>query len=252
MKLLRKSALILMLLLIAATTNVTATINVPKAKAAAPTLAISSIYNATEAGATFTANITVSDVAEMGGWVVSLEWDPDAIEINTGDKAGLRMRRVYYNIYQSGFMQDVSSTNFLANAINKANGTITALACLFTLTSVSVSGSGLLALINFTLVNVGTTTINITQSAIISRGGGEIDHITVNGLVTDLPPPLPPPWWMQPWFSITLITVAVLVAVPVFTVRALRHRVTLTKEELEKIEGYEEEVEGIPLPEDSE
>jgi hypothetical protein len=251
-KLLRKSALVLMLLLIAATTNVTATINIPKAKAAAPTLAISSLYNATKAGVTFTANITVSNVVEMYGWVVSLEWDPDAIEINKGDKAGLYKRRVYYNVYESDFMRNVSSTNFLANAINEEDGTITALACLFVLAGTSVSGSGVLGSISFNLSKVGTTTINITQSGILDRTGGAIDHIVVNGIVTDLPPPLPPPIWMQPWFSMTVIAVAVLVAVPVFTVRALRRRVPLTKEELEKIEGYKEEVEGIPLLEDSE
>lgn len=252
MKLLRKSALILILLLIAATTNVTAIINIPKAKAAAPTLAISNVYNVTEAGTTFTANITVSDVTEMGGWFVSLKWNPDAISLNKGDRAGLYKRRVYYNIYEGGFMRNVSSANLLVNKITEANGTITGLACLFVVAGTSVSGSGLLALINFTLVNVGTTTINITNSIIMDRGGAGIDHTTVNGLVTNLPPPLPPPIWMQPWFSITVITVAVLVVVPVFTVRTLRRRVTLTKGELEKIKGYEEEIEGIPLPEDSE
>ena len=257
MKGLKKLTLIPILILIVALTNFTiAIMNVHEVEAATPTLTVGKVYNMTEVGSTFIVNITVSDISEMGGWVLSLKWDPNMIEISKGDQNGLYKRtgegKVYYNIYEGEFMKEESSTTFIVNKINETSGTIVSLACFFAVAGISVGGSGRLAFINFTLLNVGQTSINITQSTLLDRNGRGVDHNVENGLVTNLPPPSPPPIWMQPWFPTTVAAVTVAVAVPIYIIRLLKKRVPLTREEIEKIKGYEEVIEGKPLPENFE
>lgn len=253
----------LIILIAMAGVAITAT-NIPKAKAAATTVAISKVYGMNQTGTTFLINITVSDVTGIYGWVMNLEWNPDMIKVTTGDPEGLNHRRANYNIYQGDFMQSASRTYFLVNSIDNNQGTIKALACAFTTTGYTVSGSGLLASINFTLLDVGTTAINFTgpsisqpgHSILQSRSGEEIPHSIINGLVTDQPPPPPPPIWAESWFQnlvVAVIAVFMLVVVlPTGVVIKLRNTPPLTDEELEKLGEYDEEIEGEPLPEDSE
>jgi hypothetical protein len=246
----KKLAFALMsMLLLYTLLNAANPIKFQEAKAQGTTLAVSRIYNLNETG-TFLANITISEVSQMYAWVISLAWDPTIIQVSTGDKNGLLKSRVYYNIYQGDFMRKVSETSFTVNRVDNTTGNITNLACYFKVTGQTVSGSGILATINFTLLKVGTTSINITYSSVMDRNGEPIAHTTISGLVTDQPEPPPPPIWTQFWFQATLITVIVVVVIPTLVIKRLSGRTTLTAEDIEKIMGYEENVEGEPLQED--
>lgn len=248
----KKPALIQIILIVIATV-VTTTMNIPETKAATPKIAISKVYNLNQTGITFLVNITVTDVTEMGGWVISLSWDPNITRITTGDPAGLYKRKVRYNIHEGDFMLKSGGTNFLVNAIDNTNGTITSLACLFKVAGFGIKGSGLLASINFTLINVGTSAINITSSMLLDRSGRDTPHDAVDGLATDQSSPPEPPVWTKSWFQTLIVTVIIVVVIPTCIIVRLSSKPAQTEADLEKISEFtEEEVEGKPLPEDSE
>jgi len=166
---LRKPALGLIILLALATAAM-ATLNIPDVDAQAPTIALSKIYNMNQTGTTFLVNITITDATEMMGWLANLSWDPNMIRITTGDTEGLRKRGVWYNIYQGDLMQNASSTSFLVNSINQSDGSLKQLACLFVTGGFTVSGSGRLVSINFTLFfpSVNLLMYRVTASCVSS------------------------------------------------------------------------------------
>jgi len=252
---LRKPAIALVALLVFASVNVTVMVNIPKAEAQGPTLQVSKAYGLNVTGTTLLVNITIDGVAELGGWSIDLKWDPNITQVSMGDRNGLskksRTGLIYYNIYEGGLMRNASSTNFLVNAVNNTGGTLTALASFFKEVGNSVAGSGTLALINFTLINVGTTTINVTQSTIQDRAGITVDHTTENGLITNQPPPPPPPFWTNPLFQTGVILFFVIVVLPTVVIVRLRGKAPLTEKDIKEIEEYKEETEGEPLTEES-
>lgn len=259
----RKNALIIIALIAAAALGM-ATINIPKVEAAAPKLAISKVYNVNQTDVTILVNITVTDAVEMFGWIISFSWDPNFIKINTGDPNGLLKNRVRYNIYEGDFLQNKSATSFLVNTIDNKKGEITFLSCYFSTTWYTITGSGRLASIEFNVMSVGTTAINITgpsvqnpgHSVLLDLNGIEIAHDDVNGLVTDQPPPPPPPFWTESWFQTLIAAVVVVVILPTGIITGiivrLRRAPPVSEEDLEKIGEFDEEIKGIPLPEDSE
>jgi hypothetical protein len=252
---LRKPAIALIALLVFASVNATMMANIPKAEAQRATLRVSKSYGLNETGTTFLVNITIDNVAELGSWTIDLKWDPNITKLSTGDKSGLskkaRTGLTYYNIYEGGFMRNQSTTSFTVNAVNNTNGTLTVLASAFKEVGNSVAGSGTLALINFTLMNVGTTTINITRSTLSDRGGVGVEHTTENGLITNQPPPPPPAFWTNPIFRTAVILFFIVVVLPTVVIIRLRGKATLTEKDMEKIREYKEEIEGEPLPEES-
>ena len=183
-----------------------------------PTVSVTSIYNVEEPGATFLVNVTVKDVSDLLMWVISLKWDPNIIKISTGDTAGLKKRGIYYNIYEGPFLKSLRTTLFLANYIDNTEGDITALTAGYMSAGLAPSGSGVLATINFTCINVGTTTIEITgpstasswRSMLIDQTGKEMSHEDVNGVFTENPPS-ESSIWTQLWFQATLVIVVVIV-----------------------------------------
>jgi hypothetical protein len=184
-----------------------------------PTVMVTRIYNVKEPGGTFLVNITVEDTSDVFMWVIDLKWDSNIIEISTGDPNGLKKRGVYYNIYEGPFLKSLRTTIFLANAINSTGGSITALSAGYmSTTGATASGSGVLATINFTCINVGTTAIEITgpskasswRSMLIASTGKEMSHKDVDGVFSENPPPVMP-FWTQLWFQTTLVTVGLIV-----------------------------------------
>lgn len=251
----RKLAITLVALLVFASVNVTVMVNIPKAEAQGPTLRVSKVYNLNVTGTTFLVNVTIDGVAELGGWSIDLKWDPNITTISMGDKNGLSKRSrtglIYYNIYEGDFTRDAGATSFLVNTVNNTGGSLTALAASFKETGFSVAGSGTLAIINFTLINVGTTVLNVTQSSVGDRGGITVSHATENGLITDQNPPPPPPFWTNPLFQDAVILFFVIVVLPTAVIVRLRGKATLTEKDVKKIKEYKEEIEGEPLPEES-
>jgi hypothetical protein len=222
--------LVLLTFIIIASVLNTYKIHVPEAKAATTTLKVVSVYNVTEPGTTFKVNITVTDVTNLLRWLLTLEWNTSAIELTTGDPQGIRQidfstgRYVYFNIYEGPFLEGVREDEnavFLANAIDKVNGKIDYLSGGYQNPgSPGASGSGIIATINFTCLEVGETTIEITYSALSNINVEAITHESVNGIVTDKPPPVSP-IWTELWFQATMIVIVVIViaAVAVYVVK---------------------------------
>jgi hypothetical protein len=148
-------------------------------------------------------------------------------------------------------MKNASSTNFLVNTVNNTDGTIASLASFFKEVGNSVTGSGTLALINFTLINVGTTVINVTRSTVQDRGGITVDHTVENGLITNQPPPPPPPIWTNPMFQTAVILFFLVIVLPTVVIVRLKGKATLTEKDMQEIKEYKEVTEGEPLTEES-
>lgn len=157
-----------------------------------PKVAVSRVYNVTESD-TLEVNITVYDVSDLDRWAVNLRWNPDILQITTGDPHGLEKRGTHYNIYEGPFLKDVRGTIMLVNDINNNQGTITFLTAGYLESGETPSGTGVLATINFTVIDTGSSAIEITgpsvkypgQSILQDSEGEEIAHEDIDGLVTD-------------------------------------------------------------------
>jgi hypothetical protein len=210
--------------------------NAPQIKAASPKLIVTSVYNIKQPGMTFLVNITVTDVEDLFMWAIDLSWDPNIIQISTGDPKGLYRKGIYYNIYEGPFLKSVRPTLFLVNDINNTGGTITSLSATYTSQGATASGSGILAIINFTSVNVGTTTIQVTRQALlIDHTGKNIPHEDVSGVVTEAEPPSPPPIWTQLWFQLAVIIIVAIIAIGYVWIKVIipvRERAAEEEEEI--------------------
>jgi hypothetical protein len=230
----------------------------PDVHAAAPTVVVSSVYNLTEPNVALLINITVSDVSDLAMWVFNLAWDPQMIQLNTGDAAGLLKKGVRYDVYEGPFLKSIRSTLFAANSINITAGEIAVLAAGYANAGggATASGSGTLVSFNFTSLQVGTAWINITGPSAIALGEGmlidhfgkEIAHDQVQGVVTDQGPPPPPPFWTQLWFQVALIVVIVAVVAGYIVVKVVmparaRAKAREAEEIVEEEKTVQEEIE---------
>jgi len=239
----RKFTLMLIMFIVMATFK-----GIPKIQAVGPVVAVTSVYNATQAGTTFLVNITITGVANLLSWAINLTWDPTILKISTGNpdpNAYGAIRSGKYNIYEGPFMKSVRSTIFTANKINNTSGKINSLACGYITSGTTPSGDGVLVSINFTYIKVGTATIDIDgpsttyprQSMIIDYTGKEIVHEDRDGVVTDQEPPQPE-IWTQLWFQATVTGVIVIALVSVAYVR-LKARASKRPPEAEEMEEEE-------------
>ena len=199
--------------------------SVPKTQAATPVVAITNKYNITEPGMTFNITITVTDVTALFTWVINLTWDSNIIKITTGDPDpnGVGdLKRGKYNIYEGPFLKSIRPTVFLATEIDNTNGKIRELVCGYEPAGATPSGSGVLATINFTYVNVGTTTIEINgpgaqgESQLLNSAGKGMSHEDRDGVVTEHGPP---PIWTQLWVQVTAASIIVIAVVGTVYVR---------------------------------
>lgn len=230
----RAKKFLLMLLTLIFTINL---VNVTEIHASpAPTVTVTSVYEVKEPGVAFLVNITVTEVYDLSMWVIDIEWDPNIIKISTGDTNGLYKRGTHYNIYEGPLLKSMRATFFLANDVNNTGGKITALSAGYLSPGSSASGDGMLVTINFTSIDVGTTTIKITgpsaaypgHSMLIDHTGKEMSHRDRNGVITENPPP-GPPIWTQLWFQAALTIVIIAAVAAVFV--AIRRRIARKLEE---------------------
>jgi len=208
-----------------------------------PTVAVTSLYNVTEPGTTFLVNITVIDVTDLFMWIINMSWDPDIIQITTGDQNSLKKGGIYYNIYEGPFLNNTRPTTGLrVTELNNTGGTITKLSCTYVSSGSTPSGNGALAMINFTLLKKGTAIIDINGPSVKHPGrcvlqdssGNEIIIEVVDGTLTESGPP---PIWTQFWFSATIIGIIVII-LEVATFYVLIKKKPLSKKEKEEtLEG---------------
>jgi hypothetical protein len=172
------------------------------------TVSITKYYNLNlQPGQTVIVNITVSDVSNMVSFRAHLAWDPNVLKVTTGDPEGWvdPITGIQYGIYEGPFFKNFSNeTIFLVNRVNNVAGNITGIFNAFTASGVSASGTGVIAIINFTCVNTGSTTIRIVgpregHSSLQDSAQQQILHQDIDGLITN---EAPPPIWTESWFQV--------------------------------------------------
>jgi len=214
---------------------------VPKTQAQVTTVTITSAYNVTTPGMTFMVNITITDVSDLFMWVANLSWDPTIIRLSTGnpDPNGYgALKTGKYNIYEGPMLKSIRPTVFLASAVDNVNGKIKYLSGGYEALGSTPSGSGVLAMINFTCVKAGTTNVEITgpnsqgQSMLVDSNGNQITHEDRDGVVTDQGPPQPP-IWAQLWFQLPIITIIVMTLLTTAYIRVKRKVTSYSRESKE-------------------
>jgi hypothetical protein len=206
-----------------------------------PTASVSRLYNLKlQTGDTINVNITVSDVPDMTSLRVNLAWDPQVLKVTTGDLAGWmdELTGMRYDIYEGDFLKGfTNSTIFIVNEVNNDAGNITAIYDAITSVNATASGSGVVAIVNFTCVNPGATTIRIVgprsgHSSMQSSSGDQVIHQDFDGLVS---PDGPPGIWTELWFQITAVVIIleiIIAAAAIFLIiRWWRSRIGEEKEE---------------------
>jgi len=206
-----------------------------------PTVTVESTYNLTEVGKTFLVNITVSDVSNLFLWVLNMSWDPNVITITTGDTHGLKKSGIYYNIYEGPFMKSLNPTRgLLVSKINLTTGTISKLSCAFSSAGSYATGTGVIAIINFTMVSKGTTPIDINGPSTIylrhpvlqDPSSNEMPIEVVDGVATVGGPP---PIWTQFSFQVTILGVIVIILEIYLLFKLITRRPTKPPEEEEEV-----------------
>lgn len=213
-----------------------------------PTVSITRLYNLNpQPGETITISVTISDVSQAVSCRVYLAWDPNVLKVTTGDLKGWMdpVRRIRYGVYEGPFLKEFSnSTMFLVNKVNNEAGTIDAIYNAIVSQGTTASGSGVIATINFTYVNPGITTIEITgpregHSSLQDSAGLQIQHKDVNGLATS---EAPPGIWTESWFpptvGLAVVEIVILVLISWVIVRLWRLRAEAAREETAELDIF--------------
>ncbi len=171
-----------------------------------PTLAVDKVYGVTERGKTILVNVTLNNVPACNGWLVDLTWDPEILRVSSGPAPYPGGPSVAMT--EGSFLKNIGYTHFSINSIDNDRGE-TVVGAQFFSVGTSASGSGVLLSINFTVLQVGTTTIEINppsptlnQSIVTDAQGTIMDHAEVYGLVTNEGPP---PIWTDAEFQSTAL-----------------------------------------------
>lgn len=213
-----------------------------------PTVSITRFYNLNlQSGQTIIVNITISDVSSLISCRINLAWNPNILNVTTGDPKGWTdpIRGIKYSVFEGPFLKEFSnSTMFLLNKVDNAAGTITAIFDAIASPGISASGSGVIATVNFTCVNPGITTIEITgprkgHSSLQGSMGEQISHQDVNGLVTnDAPLGIWTEFWFQATVGLVVVEIMILVLLSLVIIKWWRSRVEAESEESAELDLF--------------
>jgi len=213
-----------------------------------PTVSITRLYNLNpQPGQTIIVNITISDVSQLVSCRINLAWDPNVLNITTGDPKGWMdpIKRIKYGVYEGPFLKEADdSTMFLINKVDNAAGTITAIFDAIGSPDITASGSGVIAIMNFTSVNPSTTAIEITgprdgHSSLQGSMGVQISHQDVNGLVTnEAPPGIWAEFWFQATVGIVVVEIIILVLLSLTIIRWWRSWTEAEREESAELDLF--------------
>jgi hypothetical protein len=194
------------------------------------TVVVSQIYDVQEdqVNTTILVQINVTGAVGLQGYVMNLSWDPTMLRVTeTSKQAGVRplypaLGTTYYALSRGDFLNTTSS-NFGVREVNNTLGTIWYLWQMRS--SGGQIGRGVLVTINFTILRLGTTRIELsspasnalakdpnydsTKSRLQNANDGTlIPHEEFDGVFSDQPPPVPP-IWSQLWFLASVAIVAI-------------------------------------------
>ena len=172
-----------------------------------PELSIDKVYNVMQVGQTVLINITLTNIPSCSGWLINLIWDPYYVTLTSNASS---TGAVPYNVIEGPFMKDVGPTrNLIFDVLDNANGHMI-VGDQFAAAGYSASGTGVIMEMNFTVVHVGTTTVDTVgnSSVIADASNHAVDHVEIMGLITNNPAP---PFWDGMEFQSTLIAGDVLI-----------------------------------------
>jgi hypothetical protein len=177
-----------------------------------PVLSVQKIYDATEVGQTILVNVSVNNANALAQWSLNLTWDPEIIRLTTGgpDFTIPAMGGPPVGLFEGPFLRSTGSTIFVVNSADNEKGETVMGALAATASELGATGSGVILVMNFTVLKVGTTTIDMSppfpsitnQSVLMNIQGNVIDHAETNGLVTEKGSP---PIWASTDFQYPVI-----------------------------------------------
>lgn len=183
-----------------------------------PALEVQRIYDLTEMEQTFLVNVSVSNVKSLAQWSLDLTWNPEIIRLTTGGPnfAIPAMGGPPVGLLEGPFLRSAGSTFFIVNFADNEQGETLLGAVGATASELGATGSGVILVMNFTVIKVGTTTIEMhppfpsitNQSVLMNLQGEVISHTETNGLITEKGPP---PMWASMDFQYSLIDAEVIV-----------------------------------------
>jgi len=195
------------------------------------------VGNVTEVGQTVLVNVTLSNVLDATGctgWRLSLTWDPYIAKITTFHDHSIGIpENVFPVVFEGPYLKQTGKgTTFFVNTDPYAleenlEGKID-IFCFISSGGGSVSGTGVILSLNFTVVHVGTTTIEFrspiqssNQRLVLDALGHPLEHVETEGLITEKAIVEPPSF-----LTLILSEIAVLLTVTMLTVIIPRRRST--------------------------
>ncbi|MEM2293097.1 MAG: cohesin domain-containing protein [Candidatus Bathyarchaeia archaeon] len=114
-----------------------------------------------------TINISISNVANLYGWQVKLEWNPQVLNISS--------------VIEGTFLKNQSQTFFSYN-FNETGSLI--LDCTLIGDVPGVNGSGTLATVKFIVKDEGTSELRLSETFLVDSAENLIPHTVKNGQFT--------------------------------------------------------------------
>jgi hypothetical protein len=194
---------------------------------ALPRISIDKVYNVTKVGDTVLLNVTLNNVVNCGGWMTTIAWDPYIAKLTKGGTQPANGAPAV-DIIEGPFLQTAAPTYLMLNYANNTKGEIV-VGVAFQVPGTGTSGTGVVLTMNFTILHVGTTTVEfrppfstVNQSMVLDKRFNDTAHTEVNGLITDQGPP---PTWTNADFQETAIASEVVVLAALSSVVYMRtHR----------------------------
>jgi hypothetical protein len=202
-----------------------------------PTLSIDRVGNVTEVGQTVLVNVTLSNVPNATGctgWRLSLAWNPYVAKITTFHDYSIGVpENVFAVVFEGPYLKQTGKGTvfFISTDPYALEENLEGKIDIFGFISSgggSVSGTGVILSLNFTVVHVGTTTIEFrspiqssNQSLVLDGVGHPLEHVEIEGLITEKGIAEPPSF-----LTLILSEIAVLLTVTMLTVIVVRRRST--------------------------
>lgn len=161
-----------------------------------PTLEIDRVYNMTEAGQTVMVNVTLRNVPSTigcSGWGFKLTWDSSVAKLTTNGPDAVQPASGGPSVVltEGPFLKSVGATVFVADSVDNDQGEAV-LGCMLLDLRNNASGTGVILMMNFTIVKPGTTALELgspspyfNQSGVGDASNHWMDHVDINGWITE-------------------------------------------------------------------
>jgi Cohesin domain/PEP-CTERM motif len=147
--------------------------------AATPVLSITATPDPAVQGSPLSLDILISGISDLYGYQFSLSFNPSVLQAT--------------NVVERPFLSSAGATSFIAGSINNTTGSVGLVADALTGLVQGASGSGVLARINFNVIQAGTSSLTFSNVAFLDSLLNDIT-LQVNNrslVATAVPEPAP-------------------------------------------------------------